>query len=241
MSIRSLNIKVDSVIQRTDVYIQQLSECSSTICICSVDYPTARACNLSDLRKIEHEQGRRAAYLACENLIGRGGRDAHIDIKNGIFGEPVVISDNSIPLHVTISHSRAVGVAIDSKLDGFIGIDIESTNREHKRALEYISTEKERQFFIDQEMPTLICWTVKEALSKVLKTGFLTSTEIFDINKTKIENDMIVCEFRYFSQFEALSIWGGSLCLSMVFPKKRRPEVDATSIRKYLRSISILE
>jgi hypothetical protein len=74
-------------------------------------------------------------------------------------------------------------------------------------------------------------WTIKEALSKVLKTGMMTPMEIYQVNAIDqvLYNGFCVSTFTYFSQYKALSFpWKNTLC-SIILPKETNITAILTS------------
>ena len=124
---------------------------------------------VSEKRKIEFFAGRVAAKLALAELQS----DRTICILNNDAGMPIV-SDEKFA--VSISHSGDIAVALAFESDCSFGVDIQIIRTKSVNALKHVVTE----VFVPNDVEHLTAaWTMKEALSKCLKTGFTLPYEEF--------------------------------------------------------------
>lgn len=72
----------------------------------------------------------------------------------------------------------------------------------------------------------MVFWTVKEALSKALRTGFMSPLEIYELESMKIEARCWISEFKNFSQYQGRSFFLGHLIYSLVYPKNINLKVN---------------
>ncbi|WP_032113934.1 4'-phosphopantetheinyl transferase superfamily protein [Candidatus Paracaedibacter symbiosus] len=62
-------------------------------------------------------------------------------------------------------------------------------------------------------------WTVKEALSKVIKCGFTIPSELLEIGDIQLKENYVESKFKNFQQYQALSFSVANYVCSIVHPK----------------------
>lgn len=159
-----------------------------------------------------------------------------ITIDNGIFNEAVIKSDRLPYIHTSISHSENVGAAIASHNIGYIGIDIELNRRHNYKAIQYTCTEAEKELFGNNNLHTL-CWTAKEALSKVFKTGMTAQFKIYEVSKVNMYSDYYECEYANFAQYRAISFMLGNYVLTLALPKIIKVDINVKMIKDFCERI----
>jgi phosphopantetheinyl transferase len=159
---------------------------------------------------------------------------ASIRIKPGVFNQPLVVYNAAHTPMVSIAHTGMYAASLAFSDEHPMAFDMELITpnaREHVRSqlttLEHtlnITLQEENMFY------TRI-WTIKEALSKVLKTGMMTPMDIYQVDAIDQElyKDFTVSTFTYFSQYKALSFpWKNTIC-SIVLPKETNITAILTS------------
>lgn len=173
-------------------------------------------------RKKSYLLGRYSAKKAISALVGEENPQNTL-IKQGFFNHPVVISINNQNVQVSISHCEDVGAAIAFPEALPMGIDIERVNPHITNVLESQMTEKEielsKLFPYSYDTVLILLWTAKEALSKVLKTGMLTPSQIYEIKSLTVKHSCIVSKFKNFTQYEGISFNLGCYVCTIIHPK----------------------
>lgn len=181
-------------------------------------------------RKRSYLVGRYAAKRAVAALIGERNLKS-ILIGRGVFNQPIVTHGQGRNIQVSISHCDERGAAVAFHEAHPLAIDVEKVNAHRRAILEEQMTNVEQDLVKDlpgsyDRMITLL-WTVKEALSKVLKTGLTTPFHVFEVNHIARGPDYTICFFSNFGQYKAVSFdWDDSV-YSIISPKKTEFAVSA--------------
>ena len=151
-------------------------------------------------------------------------------IEQGIFNQPIVRHAFNRNVQVSITHCENVGAAVAFPEAFPMGIDIERINTDHRSVFESQMTKKEKELFKTdfctyEEFITTV-WTVKEALSKILKTGLTTPFHLFEVSKIKKNASNTLLEFENFGQYQALSLNLGRYVCSLVYAKNTQVFID---------------
>lgn len=175
-----------------------------------------------DRRKASYLLGRIAAKKAIGELIG----EEHIHsvfIDMGIFQFPVVKMIAGLNIQVSISHCDDIGVALAFPEEHPLGIDIEKIDLGRLDAMKSMISNDELILLsgCDLSLPTgcTIIWSVKESLSKILRTGFTMDSKLMEIQSIEKSGMQYNCTFRNFSQYKAISGQSGNYVYSIVLPK----------------------
>ncbi|HLA04649.1 MAG TPA: 4'-phosphopantetheinyl transferase superfamily protein [Syntrophales bacterium] len=181
-------------------------------------------------RKHSYLIGRYAAKQAISALTGGKNDLQTILIQQGIFNQPIATSVREQNLQVSIAHCDELGAALAFPEAHPMGIDVENVCAERCSAMESQMTMAEKNMIkglsCSYERLLTLLWTVKEALSKVLRTGLTTPFSIFEINKIESRSDHFLCFFENFGQYKALSFDVGMSVCSFVFPIKTEMTID---------------
>jgi 4'-phosphopantetheinyl transferase EntD len=173
-------------------------------------------------RKKSFLMGRFCAKKAIQ-LYTDIGDYRKIIIRRGVFQQPVVTMPSYSNIQVSITHCNDMGAALAFSEEHAMGIDIEKISRE-PTAIESILTVNERNLIktlsLNPTVALYLMWTAKEALSKILKTGFTTPPQVFEISRIEIHSDYVLSEYTNFSQFMATSYQAGDYMISIVHPKR---------------------
>lgn len=124
-------------------------------------------------RKIQFISGRIAAKLCLAEYLRVKGEEVNyreIEIKKEKRGK-VYGSFNDRKIPVSIAHTEGISVAVSGNYKG-IGVDVEKEDRNIERIADKFLTDEEEAF---KNIPLIVLWSVKEAVSKAIGTGFIYS------------------------------------------------------------------
>lgn len=186
-------------------------------------------------RKQSYLLGRCSAKQAFMALAGEND-PKDVLIKPGVLGQPVVKYGNKQDIQVSITHCDNLGAAIGFLEDLPMGIDIEKVNPDKTAVLESQLTNEEKEKAKSVSYPyhaiLTAVWTVKEALSKVLRTGLTTPFKLFEISNIEVEESYITSYFKHFGQYKAVSFDLGKYICSIVYPKKTEFDIDLDALKQ---------
>jgi len=178
--------------------------------------------------------GRFAAKRAIAALIEENNLK-DIAIEYGIFNQPL-IAFNKKNIQVSITHCDDFGAAIAYPEGHPMGIDIEKINMDHIDVLERNITADEKEKIdscpFSYETGLTLLWTAKEALSKILKTGLMTSFEVFEVSRIELYDNFTICYYKNFAQYKVASFTIGSYMVSVAYPLRTNIQFDIAAIRE---------
>ncbi|ASJ54826.1 phosphopantetheinyl transferase [Brevibacillus formosus] len=167
--------------------------------------------------------GRYVAKRAVSFLTGEDSLD-RICIEQGILHQPVVNLPNTANVQVSITHCDDLAAAIAFSEELPMGIDMERISVDRNKVLETQMTVKESSLLsclpYSYETTLTLFWTVKEALSKILKTGLTTSFHIYEISQVEVRDGVVFSLFENFPQYRTASYILGDYVCSITYPKK---------------------
>jgi 4'-phosphopantetheinyl transferase EntD len=177
----------------------------------------------SEKRKHSYLLGR---YAAKQALIQYNTSIFPTDIlvKPGVFQQPIAYLPTEERLQLTLSHCDQRGVALTFPEAYLMGIDLEVIDPKYNEEIKMHLTTQEKNILKAasnpfSEMYCMIFWTAREALSKALRTGFMSPFEVYEIEEIKMEKGCWVSKFKNFPQFQGRSFCFGNLIFSLVYPK----------------------
>ncbi|MDU5207319.1 MAG: 4'-phosphopantetheinyl transferase superfamily protein [Clostridioides difficile] len=176
-------------------------------------------------RIMEYLIGRYVGKVSYGTLIGESDIKS-IEITQDLHGGPIVLYKNVYSSSISISHcdNLAVALAYNSKTP--MGIDIEFMSERKSDILKNILTEQEekkaekQQESIEKRIWRYIAWTTKEALSKVIRTGFTLPLSFYEIKSIFKVRDKFITEFTYFTQYRAYTVIKNNYIISFICSKK---------------------
>lgn len=186
-------------------------------------------------RRYSYLLGRYCAKKAVSAFL-KTNNFSDILIENGVFQQPIVYHPNFPNLQVSISHAENLGAALIFPEAHPMAIDVESVDDSKKDTIFKQLTKAEQELSITLSHPfsLWLLWTVKEALSKVIKCGLMVPFELLEVESIIQQDNWFVSHFKNFHQYQALSfILGDNIC-SLVYPKKTEFNIDISSIRRSL-------
>jgi 4'-phosphopantetheinyl transferase len=178
--------------------------------------------------------GRYAAKKAAAALT-KMERLEEILVQPGVFTQPVITLHAHPNIQTTITHCEDLGGAIAFPEVHPLGIDIERTGTNSVEALESQMTEAEkvliRKCSESYEVMLTLLWTAKEALSKILKTGLMTSFKILEINQIELKDGYWLSYYKSFGQYKVISFKLGRYICSITFPLKTELTINLDLIK----------
>ena len=177
-------------------------------------------------------RGRLCAKWALQTL--HDGFDfRQVAIERGVFGQPIVLSRTLTNIQVSLSHSGhwAAAVAFHEGHPMAIDIEVHAENKQDVILANMTVAEIDAiaATNLSADMRPTVLWTIKESLSKVLRTGLMSPFDIYAIDRITEEDGMIVSTFRNFAQYRCLSFSIGEVALSLTLPKRTRVDLDFNS------------
>lgn len=158
----------------------------------------------------------------------------NINIKNGIFGQPVIELEASRSPGGSLSHCETCAASLVYDETLIMGIDIEEVNRNVKKVLENNITAHEASLIKNQAMQEalafVILWTAKEALAKCLKTGLTVPLELYEVEKIENRDKYFKLTFTHFMQYSAFTFVFDTYVCSITYPKLIELSLDITNI-----------
>lgn len=181
-------------------------------------------------RQLSYLLGRKAAKEAIAALMP--GMDLQsIAIGFGVFQFPVVKYLVGQSVQVSISHCDEVAVAVAFPEEHPVGIDIESIDPAKCEVMKSYISSREFELMAECDLPfstaCTIAWTVKEALSKVFRTGLTIDLSIIAMKAMEKTGNVYTSTFYNFSQYKAISLHAGQYVCSIVLPRKTTPVLDS--------------
>ncbi|HEX8531719.1 MAG TPA: 4'-phosphopantetheinyl transferase superfamily protein [Cytophagales bacterium] len=174
--------------------------------------------------------GRRQAHLAgrylAKQVLGAYLGEAHperIGIGVGVFGQPLVAYPGDPAAAVSIAHAHGWAAALAFHAGHPMGVDLERVTPGAKAVIAPQATGYERRLYQPGEEEEAVfytrLWTVKEALSKVLRTGLLTPLQLFEVEAIHRVPGGTESTFRNFMQYKALSFACKDQICTLVLPR----------------------
>ena len=183
-----------------------------------------------DKRKHSYLLGRISAKKAINKLIPDEKANSFF-IDSGIFSFPIVKSDKNYNIHISITHCDDIGITIAFPEEHPIGIDLERIKQSRIEAMKICITPFElnllNEYSISEKIGCTLIWTIKEALSKVLKTGLSLDLKTLEIKEIQKTNSIYISTFKNLIQYKAISFQSGDYICTLIIPQ--HSEVDLFS------------
>lgn len=181
-----------------------------------------------DKRKHSYLLGRVSAKLAISTINKQLSSEVYI--SEGIFSFPVIKHLKGDHLQLSISHCDDIGISLAYPEEHPVGIDIERVNEKSKDAMYSIINEREKAILTGLSIPETdglgIAWTVKEALSKVFRTGMMMDFSSFEISKISHNGKVFISEYKHASQYKAISTFNPPYVISIAVPGRSETDID---------------
>lgn len=170
-----------------------------------------------------------SAYTEEENL-------QKISVLKGILNQPIATCPNNGNVQISITHCDDFGAAVAFPESIPMGIDVEKIEPEKKAVIESEVTCNEKKLIrnipFDYCSSLTLLWTVKESISKVLKTGLMTPFSIYEINSIETKNNFVVCYFKNFWQYCTISFKVNNYMCSIAYPRHTEISINVNEINK---------
>ncbi|MBU8854948.1 4'-phosphopantetheinyl transferase family protein [Bacillus sp. FJAT-26377] len=182
-------------------------------------------CQLSFEERIKsYLAGRYTAKKAILASLNKENLEMNeISVNSGVFNQPVVLQPTSSNIQVTITHCENIGAAIAFPESIIMGIDIEKISDGRIAVMESIITPQEKNLMNDltysKEIVLTLFWTIKEALSKTLKTGLTLPFYMYEIREVRTIGNAIFTSFENFHQYQTVSFTFDTYICSIAYPK----------------------
>ncbi|MEK4852139.1 4'-phosphopantetheinyl transferase superfamily protein [Paenibacillus sp. FSL H7-0756] len=167
---------------------------------------------------------RRNSYLlgklAAKTAVAEEGEAlSGIQIEHGILCQPLVAGRNR---KITITHCDSLGAAVGYDPRLLAGVDMELVDEKAAEAIRRITSREEEALLPELAAATALTllWTAKEAMSKVIQTGFTVPTELFELKACTCSGSVVISQFKNFPQFQAVSILRKEYVYTLVLPAK---------------------
>lgn len=155
-------------------------------------------------RKKSFLAGRYAAKSALA-LLNDGMSWPDVEIASGVLNQPVVLG---VPQQVSIAHCGDWAAAVAFPEEHPLGVDIEQVGARLPHLKKLFLTPAEMTLVSKMEAPEeqalTMFWTLKEALSKVLKTGLTIPLEQLEVSAIQRISTGWEGQFSHFSSFKGL-------------------------------------
>ena len=189
-------------------------------------------------RRHSYLLGRLSAKHALREIEKRQALESfHIDY--GIFQFPVVKHALHENWQVSISHSDNVGLALAFPEAHPMGIDIEKIEDKITDTLESQITTSEKslleQLNIANDMGHTLLWTMKEALSKIFKTGLMMDFKSLEVQSLEFNNGYYQGEYTNCAQYKTRSFVSSEHVCTIALPKNT--QVDLADYQKQLKQV----
>ncbi|MCT4687032.1 4'-phosphopantetheinyl transferase family protein [Vallitalea sp.] len=194
-----------------------------------------------EARKVSYLLGRISSKRALASFLDNDKQEISID--KGIFYYPI-IKNNNKNLTVTITHTKYIGAAAAVKEHYPIGIDIEAIDINHVKSIKSQMTEQEinlvKNCQWEEHEGVIAIWTIKEALSKSLKIGFLTPLKIYEVNSLDCDNNCIISRYKNFPMFKAKTFKLNGSIFTICYPNKCDLMLEYSTMENTFNKINIL-
>lgn len=143
-------------------------------------------------------------------------------IRSGIFGQPLLETAHLRKPGLSISHSGTMAACVVFDEAHPMAIDVEKIEPARAESIEGLLSQQElsmcRQIGEDSTRSYMRLWSMKEALSKVLKTGLSADFRVLELEALSSHGAMISGSFTNFVQYKALSWVGRAYVWALVMP-----------------------
>ena len=170
-------------------------------------------------RQQSYISGRIAAKKAISGLLPAVSLSS-FSIDEGVFKFPVV--KNLPNVQVSISHSGNITIALAYPEEHPMGIDIEKLDDQKLDSMRSQICDSElgltNQLNLSPSTSCTMLWTIKETLSKVLKTGLTVNFKLLKIKSLQRQGSHYIATFTDFHQYKTISYCTRDYVCTIVLP-----------------------
>jgi len=174
-----------------------------------------------DRRRQSYLLGRIAAKLALGTIVQQPANSIFID--RGIFEFPVAKYIGQQNVQVAISHCGDIGISLAYPEAHPMAVDIERVNEGRGDVIKNQLTDSEiamvGQVALQPHEAYTLLWTVKEALSKIFKTGLMMDLKVMEVKELQHKGSHWESFFTHCGQYKAHSRIIGEHAITVVLPK----------------------
>ena len=138
-------------------------------------------------------------------------------IENDPLGKPLLRTEETPSLGISLSHTGDRGAALVFPADCPMGIDLETLRPRQAATLSRLLTSEERLLCGDSLPKLTALWTAKESLGKLLGVGIGRRYEIYRAEDLREAEGLWQVRVRNFPQFRAEVRFSGDLVLAIAF------------------------
>lgn len=168
--------------------------------------------------------GRVAGKKVISEIIGEDGELIFIDF--GIFKFQVIKSTKNHNIQVSISHCDNIGIVIAFPEEHPLGVDIERIQDKNLEGIKNQLTIAELNLLTAAEIEFPIGSLIKEAISKIFKTGLTNEFKIFEIKSLIKRGSIYHSTFTNFLQYKAITFQSGDYVCSIVVPQNSIADLE---------------
>ncbi|NQU74249.1 MAG: 4'-phosphopantetheinyl transferase superfamily protein [Candidatus Omnitrophica bacterium] len=162
-------------------------------------------------------------------------------IRSGVFGHPVVIYPDPENHQISISHSGDWSAAIAYPAVHPMAVDIETVDPGRLKTIEAMLTSSEKDMIKKLPVPEAagytILWTIKESLSKLLKTGRAAPFDIYEVKKLDYFENCFTSSFINFGQYKVTSFIFTNMACSIISPLESEFDLDIQALIEQLQEL----
>lgn len=174
-------------------------------------------------RKISYLLGRISGKQAIHE-IAPTDKPSNIAIIPGVFNYPVVKFISNANIQVSISHCEYIGISLAFPEEHPLAVDIERIQDDNSSIIKESTAENEfgltSKCYIDDATKFTMLWSIKESVSKIIRTGLTTDFKLFEIDSFQQHGEEFSCTFKNFMQYRAVAKKIGDYVCSVVMPEK---------------------
>lgn len=152
----------------------------------------------SNQRQLSYFLGRISIKKAISNHISKILTFSSISVENNLAGKPFI---KDYPVNLSISHSANLALSVVSASNINVGIDFEKITPSTYVTEQWLAANELtliRNRFINTLLGKVILWVAKEAMSKLIGTGFNIDWYKLMIEKIYFEHWGYLITFTYF-------------------------------------------
>ncbi|MDR2782184.1 MAG: 4'-phosphopantetheinyl transferase superfamily protein [Holosporaceae bacterium] len=168
---------------------------------------------LEKIRK-QYCLGRILTKKALSSFVGDFAFN-NVSVLNEESGCPIIkCSDYA----TSITHTNETVASLVFKRKFSFGIDIESLREKARNALRSIIVDEES---IPDDLENItIAWTLKESLSKALKTGFRLPFSELELSFFSQKENVFTCSYKKHPEFSGIAIFHNNKSFALTYPSE---------------------
>ncbi len=124
-----------------------------------------------------------------------------------------------------------------------MGVDVEYVAKDKISVFQSQLTEQEKCYadneFQDSALGSVCLWTIKEALSKAIKCGFMTPFALLEVERIDhLDDYTCISFFKNFRQYQCVSFMFSAYVLSIIMPAKTTLNYSIDSLLACFKELS---